>query len=62
MIDDIKLIINGKQYQLIQIDHDRFIHHSKEPNPDFVSKKEAWEDTFMYKSIILNGKFYAPKL
>lgn len=63
-----KLIMdNGNEYELREIQHPQFIVHSVQPNQDFINSPyrerqlEGELQPFLYKSIQINSKFYAPK-
>ena len=63
-----KLIMNnGNEYELEQVQYPDFIFYSEKPNEDFINVArirgidDKGAQPFQYKSIIINGMYYAPK-
>jgi hypothetical protein len=70
-----KLIINDLEFELMEVPHDRFLLAQENPYPmehilyrediitvDSYSPKKRQYNTYLYKSIQINNKYYCFKL
>lgn len=56
-----KLLIEDREYELVEIQYPDYMVYGKELKDFRHIKYSEMEPRFQYKSLIINGKFYAPK-
>lgn len=59
---NMKLTISGEEYELIEINNRKYISHSEDLQKYFDGVSCKPYDAYMYNSIVINNKFYAPRL
>jgi hypothetical protein len=60
MSNKIEIVVNGVEFQEVNA-AEYIIHAAENPYPFLNCIKGSWDNSWTYKSLRLDGKFYAPK-